>query len=238
MISSEHLSKRIDQYLNKSGTNDQFKISLPDKVRAINSAQIILVKRKVGVNNVYKMGFESFRKRFDDLDFLIKKEIPLDITESNNNLVASTAVLPDYMFYINSFCTADRGDCKSRKIWNVLVPNNDLQNFIKDSNYKPSFDWQEQLITMSTDNLVIYKDPTCTLNKLYLDYLRQPKQVDIVGYKKRLSNSQVVDSTTIDSEFPPHLEDELLDIIVEQLAMTITDNTQVQYSQSRQQRNE
>lgn len=238
MISSEHLSKRIDQYLNKSGTNDQFKISLPDKVRAINSAQIILVKRKVGVNNVYKMGFESFRKRFDDLDFLIKKEIPLDITESNNNLVASTAVLPDYMFYINSFCTADRGNCKSRKIWNVLVPNNDLQNFIKDSNYKPSFDWQEQLITMSTDNLVIYKDPTCTLNKLYLDYLRQPKQVDIVGYKKRLSNSQVVDSTTIDSEFPPHLEDELLDIIVEQLAMTITDNTQVQYSQSRQQRNE
>ena len=90
MISSEHLSKRIDQYLNKSGTNDQFKISVPDKVRAINSAQLVLVKRKIGLNNVYKMGFESFRKRFDDLDFLIQKEIEMNITKSNNNLVVST----------------------------------------------------------------------------------------------------------------------------------------------------
>jgi hypothetical protein len=109
---------------------------------------------------------------------------------------------------------------------------------MKDSNYKPSFDWQEQLLTMSTDNLVLHKAEDYTLNKLYIDYLRLPREIDIIGYKKRLPNSQVVNSTTIDCEFPPHLEDELLDIIVEQLAMTITDNAQVQYSQSRQQRNE
>ena len=42
MISAEHLSKRIDQYLNKSGTNDQFKISLPDKVRAIKKKNILI----------------------------------------------------------------------------------------------------------------------------------------------------------------------------------------------------
>ncbi len=238
MISAEHLSKRIDQYLNKSGTNDQFKISLPDKVRAINSAQIVLVKRKVGLNNVYKMGFESFRKRFDDLDFLIQKEVEMNITKSNNNLVVSTTLLPDYMFYINSYCTADKGDCKNRKIYNILVPNNDVQNYMKDSNFRSSFDWQEQLLTMSTDNLVLHKADDYTLNKLYIDYLRLPREVDIIGYKKRLANSQVVNSKTIDCEFPPHLEDELLDIIVEQLAMTITDNAQVQYSQSRQQRNE
>jgi hypothetical protein len=142
------------------------------------------------------------------------------------------------MFYINSYCTADKGKCKNRKIYNILVPNNDVQNYMKDSNYKPSFDWQEQLLTMSTDNLVLHKAEDYTLNKLYIDYLRLPREIDIIGYKKRLPNSQVVNSTTIDCEFPPHLEDELLDIIVEQLAMTITDNAQVQYSQSRQQRNE
>lgn len=239
MISAEHLSKRIDQYLNKSGTNDQFKISLPDKVRAINSAQLVLIKRKVGLNNNYKMGFESFRKRFDDIDFLIQKEIEKPITKSNNNLICSLQDLDDYMFYINSYCTADRGKCKQRKIYNLLIPNNDAQNYIKDSNYRPSFDWQEQPITMSDNVLVIHKADDYTLDKLYLDYMRLPREVDIVGYTKRdLTSQELVASRTIDSEFPKQLEDELLDIIIEQLAMTIVDNAQVQYSQSRQQRNE
>jgi hypothetical protein len=66
-----------------------------------------------------------------------------------------------------------------------------------------------------------------------LDYIRLPKEIDIRGYRKG-----GVDSQTIDCEFPVHLEDELLDIIVEQLAMSILDQGQVQFSQSRQQRNE
>ena len=86
---------------------------------------------------------------------------------------------------------------------------------------------------MGDDKLQIYIGNDYTVNKLYLDYIRLPKQVDIRGYKK-----DGVDSQTVDCEFPEHLEDELLDIIVEQLAMTITDQAQVQFSQSRQQRNE
>lgn len=233
MISSEHLSKRIDEYLNKAGTNDNFKISLPTKVRAINSAQLTLVKRKIGMNNVYKMGFESFRKRYDDLDFLIKDNVELPIYEKNGLLFSDTAPLEDYMFYIKSYCLADKGNCKNRRIRNYLVKRTDFENYIKSDTHRPSFEWQEQLVIFGPDKIEIYKGEDYTLNKLYLDYIRQPQEVDIRGYKKG-----GVDSQTIDCEFPAHLEDELLDIIVEQLAMTITDNAQVQYSQSRQQRNE
>ncbi len=234
MISSEHLSKRIDQYINKAGTNDNFKISLPDKVRAINSAQLILVKRKMGLNNVYKMGFESFRKRYDDLDFLIKSNVPVDIKQHDvQGYYVDTKPLSDYMFYIKSWCSATRDNCTDRRIRNYLVKRTDLENFLKDYNYRPSFDWQEQLVTFASDQIEIFHDPTCKLNKLYLDYIRLPKEIDIRGYRKG-----GVDSQTIDCEFPVHLEDELLDIIVEQLAMSILDQGQVQFSQSRQQRNE
>ena len=233
MISSEELSKKIDQFLNKSGTNDSFKISLPDKVRIINTSQILLVKRKIGMNNIYKIGFEGFRKRYDDLDFLIKDDIPLEIATTTTHYYVDTSVLPDYMFYIKSYCTADRDECKNRRIVNLLVKRTDFENYIKSDTHRPSFDWQENLITMGEDKIQIYSDPSCTLNKLYMDYIRQPRDINIKGYIKN-----GVPSQTIDSEFPIHLEDELLDIIVEQLAMTINDQAQIQYSQSRQQRNE
>jgi hypothetical protein len=233
MISSEHLSKRIDEFLNKSGTNDNFKISTPAKVRAINSSQLILIKRKIGMNNIYKKGFESFRKRFDDLDFLIKDAVEVPLFSSNGMLYADTSGLEDYMFYIKSYCFADKGTCTNRRLRNYLVKRADLENYIKSDTHMPSFDWQEQLVTMADNKIQIYTASDYTVNKLYLDYIRQPKQVDIKGYKK-----DGVDSQTVDCEFPEHLEDELLDIIVEQLAMTITDQAQIQFSQSRQQRNE
>lgn len=233
MISSEELSKKIDQYLNKSGTNDSFKISLPDKVRMINSAQILLVKRKIGMNNIYKTGFEGFRKRYDDLDFLIKDNIAVEVEVSNNQQFADTSVLDDYMFYIKSYCSADRDRCKNRRIRNILVKRTDFENYIESDTHRPSFDWKEQLVTFGADKIEIHSDPTCTINKLYLDYIRQPREVNIRGYIKNGIASQ-----TVDSEFPSHMEDELLDIIIEQLAMTINDQAQIQYSQSRQQRNE
>lgn len=243
MIPVDSLLYKIDQRLNKLSTNEHQQIQLEDKILALNEAQIKLIKQKVdGISVVSGLGLDSFKKRYEDLQSLVISydHQPLTLTIKNpelNQWKASLHTLtPKYMFYIDSYVIADKGRCKDRKIWinRDLAKHGDLQFILNNTHYKPSFEYQETFNFLSSDEISIFTDGTFTPKTIHISYMRYPVYIDKTGYI-RFDGTPSVDQ---DCELETYLEDELLDLTVQNLAMYTENAPAVQSASLRIQTNE
>ena len=243
MIPVDSLLYKIDQKLNKLSTNVHQQINLEDKILALNEAQIKLIKQKVdGFSVVSGMGLDAFKKRYEDLQSLVVtyNHQPLDLTLKNEELNQWFAnlhlLVPKYMFYIDAYVLADKGVCKDRKIWinRDLAKHGDLQFILNNTHYRPSFEYQETFNFLSTDEISIFTDGTFTPSKIYMSYMRYPVYINKEGYIM-LDGEPSFDQ---DCELELYLEDELLDLTVQNLAMYTENAAAVQSAQFRIQTNE
>jgi len=243
MIPVDSLLYKIDQKLNKLSTNEHQQIQLEDKILALNEAQIKLIKQKVdGQNTVSGLGLDAFKKRYEDLQSLVVtyNHQPLDLTIKNAELNQWAAgfhqLTPKYMFYIDSYVLASKGRCIDRKIWinRDLAKHGDLQYCLNNTHYKPSFEYQETFNFLSSDEISIFTDGTFTPTKIYVSYMRYPVFIDKAGYVNFDGN----DSVDQDCELELYLEDELVDLTVQNLAMYTENVAAVQSAQYRIQTNE
>jgi len=243
MIPVDSLLYKIDQKLNKLSTNEHQQIVLEDKILALNEAQIKLIKQKVdGISVVSGLGFDSFKKRYEDLQSLVENynHQPLDLYLKDADLNQWAAnihqLLPTYMFYVDSYILADKGRCKDRKIWinRDLAKHGDLQFILNNDHYKPSFEYQETFNFLSTDEISVFTDGTFTPTKINIMYMRYPQYINKEGYIM-LDGAPSFDQ---DCELELYLEDELLDLTVQNLAMYTENASAVQSAQYRIQTNE
>lgn len=243
MIPVDSLLYKIDQKLNKLSSNEHQQIALEDKILALNEAQIKLIKQKIdGNNTVSGLGFDAFKKRYEDLQKLVEgyEDHALDLTLVNPELNKWAASLldlkPSYMFYIDCYVLADKGRCKDRIIWinHDLAKHSDLSLILNNVHYKPSFEYQETFNFISSDEISIFTDGTFTPTKLYISYMRYPLYIDKAGYVK-LDGQDSVDQ---DCELKNYLEDELVDLTVQNLAMYTENASATQTAQYRIQTNE
>jgi hypothetical protein len=243
MIPVDSLLYKIDQKLNKLSTNNHQQIQLEDKILALNEAQIKLIKQKVdGFSVVSGMGMDAFKKRYEDLQRLVVNynDGKLELTPKNKAINQWSAKIdqlkPKYMFYVDSYVLADKGVCKDRKIWinKDLAKHGDLQFLLNNDHYKPSFEYQETFNFISSDEISIFTDGTFTPSEIYISYMRYPIYIDKVGY----INFDGSASTNVDCELEVYLEDELVDLTVQNLAMYTENASAVQSAQFRIQTNE
>jgi len=243
MIPVDSLLYKIDQRLNKLSTNDHQQIQLEDKILALNEAQIKLIKQKVdGQSTVSGLGLDAFKKRYEDLQSLVVayNDGRLSLRMKNpelNQWVANIHLLdPKYMFYVDSYVIANKGRCKNRKIWinRDLAKHGDLQFILNNNHYKPSFEYQETFNFISSDEISVFTDGTFTPTDIYVSYMRYPVYIDKEGYIK-FDGQPSVDQNC---ELETYLEDELLDLTVENLAMYTENQSAVQSAALRIQTNE
>ena len=243
MIPVDSLLYKIDQKLNKLSTNEHQQIQLEDKILALNEAQIKLIKQKVdGFSVVSGMGLDSFKKRYEDLQRLVinYNENGLNLELKNPTInqwyTKLDQITPKYMFYIDSYVLADKGRCKNRIIWinRDLAKHGDLSLLLNNVHYKPSFEYQETFNFLSSDEISIFTDGTFVPSKIYISYMRYPVYIDKTGYVK----FDGTDSTDVDCELEAYLEDELVDLTVQNLAMYTENQSAVQSSVYRIQTNE
>jgi hypothetical protein len=243
MIPVDSLLYKIDQRLNKLSTNEHQQIALEDKILALNEAQIKLIKQKVdGFSTVSGMGLDAFKKRYEDLQSLVVNYIDgeLPLTLKNTELNQWTAyihnLVPKYMFYVDSYVLADKGRCTDRKIWinKDLAKHGDLSLLLNNVHYRPSFEYQETFNFISSDEISIFTDGTFTPSNIYVSYLRYPVYINKTGYIM-LDGEPSYDE---DCELETYLEDELLDLTVQNLAMYTENQSAVQSSVYRIQTNE
>jgi hypothetical protein len=243
MISVDSLLYKIDQRLNKLSTNEHQQIALEDKILALNEAQIKLIKQKVdGFSTVSGMGLDSFKKRYEDLQSLVVAyndgELPLTLENAKLNQWKANvhALTPAYMFYIDSYILANKGRCLDRIIWinRDLTKHGDLQYCLNNVHYKPSFEYQETFNYISSDEISIFTDGTFTPTKIFVSYMRYPVYIDKAGYIKFDGTA----STNQNCELETYLEDELLDLTVQNLAMYTENQSAVQMAAYRINTNE
>ena len=243
MIPVDSLLYKIDQKLNKLSTNEHQQIQLEDKILALNEAQIKLIKQKIdGISIVSGMGMDAFKKRYEDLQSLVMNynHQPLVLTLEDANLNQWSANVhdldPQYMFYLDSYILADKGRCVDRKIWinRDLAKHGDLQFILNNDHYKPSFEYQETFNLISSDDVSIFTDGTFTPKTIQIMYMRYPQYINKAGYI-------MLDGTPSfnqDCELEMYLEDELLDLTVQNLAMYTENQSAVQNAAYRIQTNE
>lgn len=242
MIATDSLLYGVDQRLNKLSSFAHQEIALEDKLLALNNSQIKLIKTKLSNNNIHKIGLEGFKKRYQDLQFLIEnyEDHPLTMTLGDPRLHKYIALLdpvrPKFMFYVDSYFTADKGACLNRIIScnPDLVKHADIQLLLKNTDFKPSFEYQETIIDIASDELHVYTDGTFIPKTLYLSYIRYPKEIDKIGY----IHFDGTASINQDCELEAYLEDELLDLTVESLAMYTENAPAVQSAEIRKNTNE
>jgi hypothetical protein len=241
MIPVDSLLYKIDQKLNKLSTNAHQQIPLEDKILALNEAQIKLIKQKVdGQNTVSGLGLDAFKKRYEDLQKLVVNYKDLSLVLKNaklNQYAADLSLLtPKYMFYVDSYVIATKGLCIDRQIWinKDLSKHGDLSLLLNNDHYKPSFEYQETFNSLSSNEMSIYTDGTFAPSKLWVSYMRYPVYIDKAGYVR--FNGTL--STDQDCELELYLEDEILDLTVQSLAMYIENQSAVQNATYRIQTNE
>ena len=243
MIPVDSLLYKIDQKLNKLSTNEHQQIQLEDKILALNEAQIKLIKQKVdGFSTNSGLGADSFKKRYEDLQSLVipynEGKLPLTLKNPElNEWVGKIHNLnPKYMFYVDSYVLADKGRCKNRKIWinRDLAKHGDIQFILNNTHYKPSFEYQETFNLLSSDEISIFTDGTFTPKDVYISYFRYPIYINKKGYIMFDGKP----STDQNCELETYLEDELLDLTVQNLAMYTENQSAVQSAQFRIQTNE
>jgi len=243
MIPVDSLLYKIDQKLNKLSTNEHQEIPVEDKILALNEAQIKLIKQKVdGFSTVSGLGMDAFKKRYEDLQSLVEtyNHQPLTLALKNaelNQWFANVHLLvPQYMFYIDSYVLADKGRCTDRKIWinRDLAKHGDLQFCLNNTHYRPSFEYQETFNFISSDEISIFTDGTFIPKTINISYMRYPQYINKTGYIM-LDGLPSFDQ---DCELELYLEDELLDLTVQNLAMYTENQSAVQSSIYRIQTNE
>lgn len=237
MIPVERLLYKIDLRLNKVASLAHQHIATENKILALNEAQIKLIKNKIDPNNNYGLGFDAFKKRYEDLQSLVEPahKHSLKVTEVDTvfgKWVADLRLLePEYMFYVDGYALADRGTCKGRIIYlnHDLTKHSDVPTLTANNNYKPSFEYQESFDTLSSDFLEIYSDGTFTYTDVFVSYLRYPVKIDYQGYI-HLDNTS---STTVDCELPEFLEDELINFTIEEISYSTENVPAAQFTQQR-----
>lgn len=225
--------------LEKESRFDSASIPLENRLLYLNQAQIQLIKSYYGENNLYKLGFEAFKKRIDDLQILVVSEEKIIVKQVKpitkyNKWTADLTQPSNYMLYIQSYCTASLGKCKDRLVYNNLIERSDIDTYFKSAYNIPSFEWQEQVATIANNKLEVYTDGTYSLGYVYLDYIKYPPKIDKEGY----IGFNGLPSINQNSILPEYLKNDLINITCGIVASSLEDNAQVQLAEKNKKDNE
>lgn len=212
MISIESIIYKLDQKLNKLSTNEHQQIPIEDKILWVNEAQIKILISKFDTEDTRRLGMDAFIKRYQDLERLVEPWKKITLSADNNELNQFSGdlktITPKFMIYIDSYVLSNKDECKDRVLYGNLVKHGDLTTLFRNNHYRPSFEYQDTLVTLSSGKFETYSDGTFTPTVAKVSYLRYPVEVDFAGYTKLDGSASI----TQDSELPDYMESELVDL--------------------------
>ena len=189
--------KKFELKVNNINTASSIDVSVGEFVLIFNEQQYKWFKNKFrGRSVVYAI---------DDVQQLIHTDSHLTMSTTGDRYTQFP--LPaDYFDYISSYVLASKGGCTDTPLGTYQVRLDEINLHLRDEYSKPSFEYQETPVTISQDNLQVYKTDF-SVDSVYLTYYRYPVSIDIAGYT-RLDGTA---STTIDPEIGDQGVDEIID---------------------------
>ena len=154
------------------------------------------------LKQVLKKSLGSYE--LEELNYLLVNNFPLEYYSREKDHYNFN--LPDNFFdFSSSFSVARRGKCKNRILDNWPVVDKNIRVLLRDSNYNPSFDFEETLCSAVDNRLKIYYNDF-RIDEAYLTYYREPVNIDIKGYI-RIDGTQ---SKDINPDLPDYAVNEVI----------------------------
>lgn len=204
--------------VNKNDTSRNIKVPKSKFVLIFNEQQ------RQYVDEIEDKGNSS--RRILRIKELLKLDFELTKVDSLTN--RDIFELPaDFDEYSSSYSICSKDACQS-VVYNWELKPTNKTVLLQDENNKPSFEYQETIAALNGNHIDVYKDGF-SVDKVFLDYYKQPVGIDIEGYTK----IDGTESTNVD----PELSDKDLDKIIDLCALEVTrnyeDSSKFQLAQTR-----
>lgn len=209
-VRDQHFDFKLKSDKVDSLTNFDFNTAEIDWM--LNEAQSQLLKKKYGVHNSYRTGFEGNQKRIDDLKTLLVKFpeqpdiVPTLIEDGIYEINLSDLVHP-YLFFIRAQAYID--GCN----WISLrhIQHDDLNEILSDpfngpDNNSLPFNFGRSSDSSGQSSIYIYPG-IHNVDHVRFEYLKEPARIHFGGYT-------YIDGNTYppqDSELPVHVRSEIVD---------------------------
>jgi hypothetical protein len=209
MIKVDDLLYELDLSINRLATEDNMNVPLEDKLIFLNRAQVELIKSRIGINNIFKAGFEETRKRIDDLQVILKN---WEGNFSDKGLYYESDVFPpDYLEWCRIDASAlDACDgCAERPLVIFMGNEADVALYLADENRQPSYDWATTFSTLMSNKIKIWTNNSFSVVNPLVTYYRAPRRVVFEGCTDPYTgNTSAVDVTC---EFPDNVTELMID---------------------------
>lgn len=218
-MTSKEVYKRLLLKVNKNDTNTNVKINKGDFVLIFNEQARSWLSETIEA--------DSKNSKKNDIGLLLIYDVPL-IKVSDYKDYSSFSLPDDFFDYQSSYSIASKGVCKGRKLlnWDFKAKNKNVLD--QDMNRKPSFEYEETLINVSSGQFLVFADGF-SIDEQFITYYKQPADIDIEGYFK-------LDGTP-SQNIDPLLYDGYVDEIINKCAVEIIGNYEdIEHYQIAQQR--
>lgn len=119
---------------------------------------------------------------------------------------------PDNFYMLTrQFAKACKDGCTEEKVINLyMIQTSDLNQSLRDPNWKPSFAWEEALVEDAGNSLLIYHNCEFKIKEVQIDYLRKPKHIATPSLLKTGCDYVTSDGKTITSDINFEIDSTLL----------------------------
>jgi hypothetical protein len=165
----------IKQRLQKQDTNTNSNFLDEEFEDALNKAKDDWIRRQHHGFNQFKEGDENTEQRVDDLQILLTNK---NISVNEKGLFVETEKIPsNYRYYKRLTPIVSKGNCKKVTIKSFLVEESNVDDYLKDWTFRPSFDFEETFHTMLSNKFRVYHNNDFQVNEVTLTYYREPLKI-------------------------------------------------------------
>lgn len=227
-MNSLNAAIKIEQRLAKISSSDVRDIRLWQMEEAANKAVLDYFRRNKHGGNQYREGDEQTVQQVDDFQLLLKTA-DLSVTGSKNKAYAATAPLPkDYLYFKRLTPNCTKAACTYVQIRSTLIEEANVDEYLRDYDSQPSFDFEECFHTLIGNTAHIYHNGDFTVVDATLTYYRQPLMLHFVDQAK----------APVDWEWKPDVAEQIIDETVKILAGDIESLNQNALADGRTEKNE
>ena len=167
--------ERIKQRLQKQDTNTNSNILDEEYEDALEKGLNDWLRRQHHGFNQFKEGDEQSEQRVDDLQILLTYK---KMSVNNKELYAETVKIPEnYRYYKRLTPIVTKDNCEKVNIKSYFVEESNVDDYLKDWTFQPSFDFEETFHTMLSNKFRIYHNNDFKVEEAILTYYRNPVKI-------------------------------------------------------------
>jgi hypothetical protein len=207
--------------VNKNDTNGNIKVPKSQFVLIFNEEKRKYLQKALDVKES-SIGIE-------DLEELLVVDKPLDKVDTYT-LKVDFKLPENYLKSVSSYVIASKGSCNGVVLYNWFVKPKDINVLLQNYNQRPSFEYQETLMTINNSLMSVYKTDF-NIDEVYYTYYREPKDLDIEGY----THIDGTPSTNVYTDFADINIEAVIDCAVTEALRNYESTEQLQIALQRQQ---